>query len=80
MMCSMLMQHLMPHSNAAICCMLRILTEEEPRNGTLELEQVPDDGSTSAWGGGGGIHSSDVGEAFAGLGVNGVPHQARRSK
>jgi len=51
-----------------------LLTEEESRNRALELEQVADDGSTSAWSGWGGIYSSDVGEALAGLGIYGVPH------
>ena len=60
--------------------MLRRLTEEEPRNGTLELEKIADDSSTSARGGWGGVHSSDVGEPFACLGINGVPHQARGSE
>jgi hypothetical protein len=56
------------------CCVTALLTEEESRNRALELEQVADDGSTSAWGGWGGIDSSDVGKALAGLGIYGMPH------
>jgi len=51
-----------------------LLTEEEFRNRALELEQVADDGSASAWGCWGGIDSSDVGKALAGLGIYGVSH------
>jgi hypothetical protein len=51
-----------------------MLTEEESRNRALELEQIADDGSTSAGGGWGGIDSSDVGKALAGLGIYCVPH------
>ena len=54
--------------------MTAFLTEEESRNRALELEQVADDGSTSAWSSWGGIDSSDVGKALAGLGIYGVPH------
>ena len=54
--------------------MTAFLTEEESRNRALELEQVSDDGSTSAWSSWGGIDSRDVGKALAGLGIYGVPH------
>ncbi len=53
-----------------------ILTKEKRGHRALELEQVPDDGSAASWSCGSSIHSGDVGEAFAVLGINGVPHQA----
>ncbi len=68
------------HCIFAICCVTALLTEEESRNRALELEQIADDGSTSAWSGWGGIDSSDVGKALAGLGIYGMPHQARGPK
>ena len=56
------------------------LTEEESGDRALELEEVPDDGSASAWSNGGGVHSSDVGEALGVLSIDGVPHQTRSPK
>lgn len=56
------------------------LTEEESRDGALELEQVADDCTASARCNGGGIDCCDVGEALLVLSIYGVPHQARRPK
>ncbi len=54
--------------------MTALLTEEESRNRALELKQIADDGSTSAWSGWGCIDSSDVGKALAGLCIYSMPH------
>ena len=56
------------------------LTEKEPRDRALELEQIPNDSSAPAWGNWSRIHSSDIGEALAVLSIDGMPHQARSSK
>ena len=57
-----------------ICFVTALLTEEESRNRALELKQIADDGSTSAWSGWGCIDSSDVGKALAGLCIYSMPH------